>query len=231
MRVERFVPERHVAGRASDRGGERHADELARSGSVPSVSTGTATVAAVPCAGDQRDSGFTVDDGFSPVRSRRRLARRPASARLRRGGDGFLRSLLLGALRGARRVRMLRKPIAVSKPASFGRSGAQATKRSTGEGSGTSSCSVTSSNDSRALSGILDQHVAPLARLHRRGGGEHGLQITELVDQLGGALGSDAGHARHVVGAVADQRLHVDASSPGGRRIFPSPRPGRSASA
>ena len=36
------------------------------------------------------------------------------------------------------------------------------------------------------------------------------LEVAVLVDQLGGGLDADAGHARHVVDRVAGQRLHVD---------------------
>ena len=60
------------------------------------------------------------------------------------------------------------------------------------------------------LLGVLDQIVAPLRRLHRRRGSQHGLQIAELVDELRRALRANAGHARHVVHRVADQRLDVD---------------------
>ncbi len=58
--------------------------------------------------------------------------------------------------------------------------------------------------------GMLDQQVAALAGLHGGRGGEHALEVAELADQLGRGLRPDAGDARHVVDAVADQRLGVD---------------------
>ena len=60
------------------------------------------------------------------------------------------------------------------------------------------------------LVGVLDQVVAPLGRLHRRRRGQHAVEVAELVDELRRALRPDARHAGHVVGRIADQRLHVD---------------------
>ncbi len=48
------------------------------------------------------------------------------------------------------------------------------------------------------------------------------------VDQLGRGLDADAGHARHVVGGIAGQRLHVDDLVRRRRRTSPAPRRGRS---
>ena len=57
---------------------------------------------------------------------------------------------------------------------------------------------------------MLDQQVAPLAGLHRWRRGQHALEVAEFADQLRRRLRADARHPRHVVDAVADQRLRVD---------------------
>ncbi len=59
------------------------------------------------------------------------------------------------------------------------------------------------------LVGMGDQQLAPLGRLHGRGGGQHALQVAELGQQLAGGLRADAGHAGDVVHAVAHQRQQV----------------------
>ena len=59
------------------------------------------------------------------------------------------------------------------------------------------------------LVGMGDQQLAALGRLHRGGRGEHALEVPELGQQLAGGLGSDTGHAGHVVHAVAHQRQQV----------------------
>ena len=56
----------------------------------------------------------------------------------------------------------------------------------------------------------LQQQVAALAGLHRRCRRQHALEVAELADQLRRALRPDPRHPRHVVDAVADQRLRVD---------------------
>ncbi len=57
---------------------------------------------------------------------------------------------------------------------------------------------------------MRDQIVPPFRRLHPRCCRQHRLQIAILVDQLGRVLRPDSRHARHVIHAVAHQRLHVD---------------------
>ncbi len=62
----------------------------------------------------------------------------------------------------------------------------------------------------RAASGVRQQRLAPLRLLDLVRAGQQGLEVAELVDQLGRGLDADAGHARHVVDRVAGQRLDVD---------------------
>ncbi len=63
--------------------------------------------------------------------------------------------------------------------------------------------------DARQL-GVLLQRLAPLGLLDLAGARQQGLEVAILVDQLGGGLDADARDARHVVGRIAGQRLHVD---------------------
>ena len=60
------------------------------------------------------------------------------------------------------------------------------------------------------LVGEMNEVLAPLLLLDLRRPREQGFEIAELVDQERGGLNSDARHARHVVGRIADQRLHLD---------------------
>ncbi len=60
------------------------------------------------------------------------------------------------------------------------------------------------------LQGELGQTLAALGLLDLAGTGEQRVEVAVLVDELGGGLDADARHARHVVGGVAGQRLHVD---------------------
>ena len=80
--------------------------------------------------------------------------------------------------------------------------------------SGTSSVdvlsSVTSCFEMPRLLGVVDQRLAPLRLLDLAGAREQRFEIAVFVDQLRGGLDADARHARHVVGRIADQRLHVD---------------------
>ncbi len=60
------------------------------------------------------------------------------------------------------------------------------------------------------LLGVLDQRLAALVLLDLRGALEQRFEIAVFADQLGRGLDADAGHARHVIGRIADQRLHLD---------------------
>ena len=61
------------------------------------------------------------------------------------------------------------------------------------------------------LLGVLAERLAALRLLHRTlRGGEDGVEVAVLGEQLGGALRADARHARHVVRRVADEREVVD---------------------
>ncbi len=63
--------------------------------------------------------------------------------------------------------------------------------------------------DARQL-GIGLQRFAALGLLDLAGALEQRFQAAVFGDQLGGGLDADAGHAGHVVGRIAGQRLHVD---------------------
>ena len=63
--------------------------------------------------------------------------------------------------------------------------------------------------DARLL-GELDQLLAALGLLDLAGARQQRIEIAVFVDQLGRRLDADARHARHVVGRIAGQRLHVD---------------------
>ena len=63
--------------------------------------------------------------------------------------------------------------------------------------------------DARLL-GILDQRLTPLRLLDLAGALEQRFEIAVLGDQLRGGLDADAGHARHIVGGIAGQRLNLD---------------------
>ena len=58
--------------------------------------------------------------------------------------------------------------------------------------------------------GMLDQVLAALGLLDLFGAFQQPVEVTIVVDELRRRLDADAGHARHVVGAVARQRLHVN---------------------
>ena len=60
------------------------------------------------------------------------------------------------------------------------------------------------------LLGVLDQRLAPLRLLDLAGARQQRFQIAIFDDQLRRGLDADAGHARHVVGGIAGQRLHLD---------------------
>ena len=69
---------------------------------------------------------------------------------------------------------------------------------------------MTSSLRDARLLGIVDQGLAALLLLDLAGAREQRFEVAIFADQLRGGLDADAGHARHVVGGIADQRLHVD---------------------
>ena len=57
--------------------------------------------------------------------------------------------------------------------------------------------------------GMVDQRLLELGFGDLVGAGEHGFEIAELLDQLGGGLRADPRNARHIVDAVAHQRQDV----------------------
>ena len=63
--------------------------------------------------------------------------------------------------------------------------------------------------DSR-LFGIFDQRLTSLRLLDLAGAQQQRLQVAVFDDQLRRGLDADAGHARHIVGGIAGQRLHLD---------------------
>ena len=60
------------------------------------------------------------------------------------------------------------------------------------------------------LVGVLDEIFAEFLLREIRGAVEDGFETAALLDQPGGGFGADAGHAGHVVGAVAHQSQDVD---------------------
>ena len=58
--------------------------------------------------------------------------------------------------------------------------------------------------------GVVDQRLAPLRLLDLGGACEQGFEVAIGVDQLGRGLDADPRHARHIVDAVAAQRLDLD---------------------
>ncbi len=60
------------------------------------------------------------------------------------------------------------------------------------------------------LLGVLDQRLAPLLLLDLAGTRQQRFEIAIFADKLRGGLDPDARHARHVVGGIPDQRLHLD---------------------
>ena len=60
------------------------------------------------------------------------------------------------------------------------------------------------------LVGVLDQGLAPLLLLDLAGACEQRFEVAVFADELRRGLDADAGHARHVVGRIADQRLDLD---------------------
>ncbi len=58
--------------------------------------------------------------------------------------------------------------------------------------------------------GMIDQRLPALRLLDLGRMQQHGFEIAIRADQLGRGLRPDAGHARHIVDAVADQRLNLD---------------------
>ena len=63
--------------------------------------------------------------------------------------------------------------------------------------------------DARLL-GEVDQRLAALLLLDLAGARQQRFEIPVFGDQLCGGLDPDAGHARHIVGRIPDQRLHLD---------------------
>ena len=60
------------------------------------------------------------------------------------------------------------------------------------------------------LVGVVDQRLAALVLLDLAGAREQRFEVAVFADELRGGLDADARHAGHVVGRIADQRLHVD---------------------
>ena len=58
--------------------------------------------------------------------------------------------------------------------------------------------------------GIVDERLAALFLLDLGGAREQRFQVAVFADELRRGLHPDARHARHVVGRIADQRLHLD---------------------
>ena len=58
--------------------------------------------------------------------------------------------------------------------------------------------------------GIVDQRLPAFVLLDLTGALEQCFEISVFADQLRRGLDADAGHARHVVAGIADQRLHLD---------------------
>ena len=57
---------------------------------------------------------------------------------------------------------------------------------------------------------VVDQRLAALVLLDLGSAGEQRFQVAIFADELRRSLDADPGYARHVVGRIADQRLHLD---------------------
>ena len=57
---------------------------------------------------------------------------------------------------------------------------------------------------------VLDQRLPALVLLDLASARQQRFEVAIFADQLRRGLDADAGHARHVVGRIADQRLHLD---------------------
>ena len=200
------MAERDVAGGA-DGGGERKTDQM-RAKRISAVGHRLdGDHATLVRAGDPPRQSLAVADGFIGAEPGSRFLRRRLSC-LCCIDLGFFLPLRLGYLGGQARqdAAEAHRHEPGSKLRPVGRAGHELIDRQRKR-------HVVMQGDELArqprLVRALDQDVAALARLHRRGGGEHRFQIAEFVDQLGGSFGADAGNAGHVVRAVADQRLHV----------------------
>ena len=55
----------------------------------------------------------------------------------------------------------------------------------------------------------IGQGLPPLGLLDLTGAGQQGFEVAIFVDELGGGLHADARRARHIVGGIARQRLHI----------------------
>ena len=58
--------------------------------------------------------------------------------------------------------------------------------------------------------GVLDERLPPLLLLDLAGTRQQGVEIAIFADQLRRSLDPDSRNARHIVGGIADQRLHLD---------------------
>ena len=108
-----------------------------------------------------------------------------------------------------RRVRV-ENSIAFRKAISLRASGSCTARSSSGTSRSTLSSSSTSLPRDPRLLGVLDQRLAPLRLLDLAGAQQQRFEIAVFDDQLRRGLDADAGHARHVVGGIAGQRLHLD---------------------
>ena len=100
--------------------------------------------------------------------------------------------------------------IAFRNAISLRASGSCTASSSSGTSSSTLSSSSTSCREIRAFSAFSISASRRFGCLISPARGEQRFQIAIFDDQLRGGLDADAGHARHVVGGIAGQRLHLD---------------------
>ena len=96
------------------------------------------------------------------------------------------------------------------KLSSVSASGWRTRVSASGTSSGTCVSRITSVRDSRAWSAKVIETLSPLRLGDLGGAGEQRVEIAIFVDEQRRGLHPDAGHAGHIVGGVADQRLHLD---------------------
>ncbi len=151
------------------------------------------------------DAGSVADS--SPAggseQTRRQRSPTPSSA------SGSISPVSICEYSATRRV-SVENSIALRKAISLRASGSCTASSSSGTSSFTLSSSSTSCREMRAFSAFSISASRRFGCLISPARIEQRFQIAIFDDQLRGGLDADARHARHVVGGIARQRLHLD---------------------